>query len=117
MATSKGKPVAGLTIRKLKRIHREKREEILARLAEFEDVGNTASNEKLFEELVFCIFTAAASARMGLRSVESLRPDLRRRALHTKDPHKGHERLPLLHPRWQLLLIAFQPIRNRAHGG
>jgi N-glycosylase/DNA lyase len=46
------------------------------RLAEFDQIGQTASDEKLFEELTFCIFTAAASARMGLRSIESLRPSL-----------------------------------------
>lgn len=32
-----------------------------------------ASDERLWEELVFCIFTAGASARMGLRSVEAVR--------------------------------------------
>ena len=46
------------------------------RLAEFAKVGRTGSSETLFEELTFCIFTAGASARMGLRSVESVRPVL-----------------------------------------
>lgn len=36
-------------------------------------MGRTGPNERLFEELTFCIFTAGASARMGLRSVESVR--------------------------------------------
>ena len=31
------------------------------------------SDERLWEELVYCIFTAGASARMGLRSVEAVR--------------------------------------------
>lgn len=31
------------------------------------------SDARLWEELVFCIFTAGASARMGLRSVEAVR--------------------------------------------
>lgn len=39
-------------------------------------MGRTGSTETLFEELTFCIFTAGASARMGLRSVESVRPVL-----------------------------------------
>ena len=39
-------------------------------------MGRTGSPERLFEELTFCIFTAGASARMGLRSVESVRPVL-----------------------------------------
>lgn len=39
-------------------------------------MGRTSSPDTLFEELTFCIFTAGASARMGLRSVESVRPVL-----------------------------------------
>jgi N-glycosylase/DNA lyase len=63
-----------LKIDELKAIYEEKRHEIKARLAEFSDIGNAASDETLFEELTFCIFTAASSARMGLRSVETIRP-------------------------------------------
>jgi len=65
-----------LTVEELKQIYLEKRREIRSRLAEFEEIGRTASDEKLFEELVFCIYTAGASARMGLRSVEAVRPVL-----------------------------------------
>jgi N-glycosylase/DNA lyase len=32
------------------------------------------SDARLWEELVYCIFTAGASARMGLRAVEAIRP-------------------------------------------
>jgi N-glycosylase/DNA lyase len=67
---------ASLTVDDLKRVYKEKRDEIRARLAEFDEIGLTASDDRLFEELVFCIFTAAASARMGLRSVERIRPRL-----------------------------------------
>lgn len=35
------------------------------------------SDARLWEELVYCIFTAGASARMGLRSVEAVRALLR----------------------------------------
>jgi len=65
-----------LTVRELKRIYVAKRREIRDRLAEFARVGRTGSSETLFEELTFCIFTAGASARMGLRSVDSVRPVL-----------------------------------------
>ncbi len=65
-----------MTVEELKQIYLEKRREIRSRLAEFEETGRTASDEKLFEELVFCIYTAGASARMGLRSVEGVRPVL-----------------------------------------
>jgi N-glycosylase/DNA lyase len=65
-----------LTVTELKRIYFDKRRVIRARLAEFAKVGRTGSSERLFEELTFCIFTAGASARMGLRSVEGIRPVL-----------------------------------------
>jgi N-glycosylase/DNA lyase len=65
-----------LTEEELKRIYFDKRRAIRNRLAEFSRVGRTGSTETLFEELTFCIFTAGASARMGLRSVESVRPVL-----------------------------------------
>ncbi|PYS92801.1 MAG: hypothetical protein DMF64_08070 [Acidobacteria bacterium] len=54
--------------------HRARRKEIRARLAQFESVWHGGSDERLWEELVFCIFTAGASARMGLRSIEAVRP-------------------------------------------
>jgi N-glycosylase/DNA lyase len=63
-----------LTVSQLKRVHRQKRGEIRARLADFARIRKAASDEQLFEELTFCIFTAGASARMGLRSVERIRP-------------------------------------------
>ena len=65
-----------MTLEELKRIHFDKRREIRKRLAEFRKVGQTRSAERFFEELTFCIFTAGASARMGLRSLEGVRPVL-----------------------------------------
>jgi N-glycosylase/DNA lyase len=65
-----------LDLEELKRIYNDKRREIRDRLREFARVGRTGSQELLFEELTFCIFTAGASARMGLRSVEGVRPVL-----------------------------------------
>ena len=65
-----------LNVLELKRVYVAKRREIRDRLAEFKRVGRTGSPETLFEELTFCIYTAGASARMGLRSVESVRPVL-----------------------------------------
>lgn len=67
---SNKKPV---TIESVLQIHQERGGEIRARLAEFENIWQTGSDELLFEELVFCIFTANASARMGLRSVAAVR--------------------------------------------
>ncbi|MCI0336071.1 MAG: N-glycosylase/DNA lyase [Acidobacteria bacterium] len=51
----------------------EKRMTIRARLTEFADIGRAGDDARLFEELVFCIFTAGASARMGLNSIERVR--------------------------------------------
>jgi N-glycosylase/DNA lyase len=60
-------------LEKIRAAYIERRREIRARLAEFEAVRRTATDERLWEELVFCIFTAGASARMGLGSVEAVR--------------------------------------------
>src|SRR5262249_9067209 len=38
------------------------------------EVWQSGSDQRLWEELAFCIFTAGASARMGLRAVEAVRP-------------------------------------------
>ena len=62
-----------VTVEKIRAAHRARRREIHSRLAEFEAVWRSASDERLWEELVFCIFTAGASARMGLGSVEAVR--------------------------------------------
>ena len=70
-----------VTVEKIRAAHRARRAEIRARLAEFEEVWRAAPDERLWEELVFCIFTAGASARMGLRSVEAVR-DLLKRGTH-----------------------------------
>lgn len=62
-----------VTIEKIIKTHKERKPEIQARLAEFENIWLTATDEKLWEEMVFCIFTAGCSAKMGLRSIEAVR--------------------------------------------
>ncbi len=62
-----------VTVEKILAAHRARRGEIRARLSEFEEVWRTATDERLWEEMVYCIFTAGASARMGLGSVEAVR--------------------------------------------
>lgn len=84
-----------MTVRELKRIYVAKRPEIRDRLAEFASVGRTGTPERLFEELTFCIYTAGASARMGLRSVESVRPVLMSgTALEIQRALAGRHRFP-----------------------
>ena len=63
-----------LTVEKIKLAHAERRHEIRARLAEFDAIGRHGSDEKLWEEMVFCFFTGGCSARMGLNSIEAVRP-------------------------------------------
>ena len=54
--------------------HKARSKEIRARLDQFREVWRKGSDTRLWEELVYCIFTAGASARMGLRAVEAIRP-------------------------------------------
>ena len=53
--------------------HRARRKQIRKRLGEFQEVWRNGSDARLWEELAYCIFTAGASARMGLDSVDAVR--------------------------------------------
>ena len=66
-----------VTVDRLRAEYTARRREIRGRLREFQRVWRTASDGRLWEEMVYCIFTAGASAKMGLRSVEALRPLLK----------------------------------------
>src|SRR5215212_9228837 len=70
------KETGPLTIDKIVLAHRERRREIKSRLSEFEAVWQAGSDERLWEEMVFCFFTGGCSARMGMRSIEAVRPFL-----------------------------------------
>ena len=63
-----------VVVESIRATHRVRKQEIRKRLLEFRDVWRKGSDARLWEELVFCIFTAGASARMGLRAVEAIRP-------------------------------------------
>jgi N-glycosylase/DNA lyase len=63
-----------ITIESLRAAHVAQRKEIQVRLRDFHRVWQTGSDQRLWEEMVYCIFTAGASAKMGSRSVEALRP-------------------------------------------
>src|SRR5881296_1432655 len=62
------------TIDRLREAHAKRRTEIRHRLREFRQVWIKGSDACLWEELVYCIFTAGASAKMGLRAVTAVRP-------------------------------------------
>jgi N-glycosylase/DNA lyase len=63
-----------ITVDRLRAEYATRKREIRVRLREFRHVWQTADDHRLWEEMVYCIFTAGASARMGLKSVEALRP-------------------------------------------
>ena len=65
-----------ITVKRIKAAHAERREEILGKLAEFDDVWQNGTDERLWEEMVFCFFTGGCSAKMGLRSIEAVREHL-----------------------------------------
>jgi len=58
----------------MKEVHESRRHEIRRRLAEFAATGRDGSDEKLWEEMVFCFFTGGCSARMGLNAIEAVLP-------------------------------------------
>ena len=66
-----------ITISRLRVAYAARRKDIRARLKEFSQIWLSGSDERLWEEMVYCIFTAGASAKMGLRSVEAVRPLLK----------------------------------------
>lgn len=63
-----------LTIEKIKAAYAERKDEIRQRTSEFEAVWAAGTDELLWEEMVFCFFTGGCSAKMGLRSIEAVRP-------------------------------------------
>ena len=57
--------------KKLRLAYSEKKALIGERLAEFREVLASADDGRIFEELAFCICTAGASAKMGMRESRS----------------------------------------------
>jgi len=81
--------------------HAVRKKEIQARLSEFREVWQHGSDERLWEELVFCIFTAGASARMGFTAVDAVRPLLAqggRREMTRALRKAGAHRFPVERP-------------------
>jgi N-glycosylase/DNA lyase len=81
--------------------HAARRKEIKARLSEFRQIWRNGPDERLWEELVFCIFTAGASARMGFKAVDAIRPLLaqgKRRQMTNALRRAGAHRFPVERP-------------------
>ena len=92
-----------VTVERVVTTHRLRRKEIQGRLGEFQEVWRHGSDARLWEELAFCIFTAGASARMGLNAIEAVRS-----LLLTGEPEEmtqvlreaGAHRFPVARPRY-----------------
>jgi N-glycosylase/DNA lyase len=63
-----------VTVESVRTAHLARRREIRARLKEFDQVWQSGSDARLWEEMVYCIFTAGASAIMGDVAVKAVRP-------------------------------------------
>jgi len=84
-----------ITIENIIAAHRRRRVEIRGRLREFAAIGRSASDAVLFEEMVFCFFTGGCSARMGINSLEAIRPILLTAAQpEMANALAGHHRYP-----------------------
>jgi len=105
-----------VTVERVVATHRAKKREIRNRLGEFDEVWRKGSDARLWEELAFCIFTAGASARMGVNSVDAVRsllldgePEEMTRALKRAGAH----RFPVARPRYIVTTRSYL----RAHFG
>ncbi len=101
------------TIADVQAYHARIRPFVLQRLQEFQETWERG-DEAIFEELVFCILTAGASALMGLRGVDAIRP-----VLWTATAEELAERLHFhLYPlaRAQYIVAAREKVRNEMDG-
>ena len=90
-----------VVVEDIRATHKARKKEIRARLEQFQEVWRNGSDARLWEELVFCIFTAGASARMGFRAVEAVRPllfDGEREAMTRALKNAGAHRFPVERP-------------------
>jgi N-glycosylase/DNA lyase len=90
-----------VVIESIRATHKARKKEIRKRLDEFREVWRKGSDARLWEELVFCIFTAGASARMGFRAIEAIRPlllDGQREDMTVALQRAGAHRFPVERP-------------------
>jgi len=61
-----------LSVQDLHKLYDPVKDQIEERLAEFQHIWETASDEDLFRELVFCLLTPQSKARICWRAAERL---------------------------------------------
>lgn len=64
--------VSAEAIEELKALYAEKKEEITERVKEFEYARDNADDERILEELVFCILTSAVGPKVGMKSLHAI---------------------------------------------
>jgi N-glycosylase/DNA lyase len=99
-----------VTVERVVATHRARRKEIRKKLSEFEEVWRKGSDARLWEELVFCIFTAGASARMGLNSINAIRSlllDGESEQMTNALKMAGAHRFPVARPRYIVTTRAY----------
>lgn len=69
--------VSGKTLKELRAEYERVKGPISAQLEEFRKTGESADDEKIFEELAFCILTSAVGPKVGLRSIAAIRDILK----------------------------------------
>ena len=65
------------TLKELRAEYERVKEPITAQLGEFKKTSENADDEKIFEELAFCILTSAVGPKVGLRSIAAIKDILR----------------------------------------
>ena len=79
-----------LTVPELLELYNPINEQIKLRLAEFRHIWETANDEDLFRELVFCLLTPQSKARVCWRAVQRLE---RKRLIAGGEPCEVQEQL------------------------
>ena len=63
-----------ITIQTICNAHLARRQKIRTRMREFDAVWQDGNDMRIWEEMVYCFFTGGCSAKMGMRSIEAVRP-------------------------------------------
>ena len=99
-----------VTVERVVATHRARKKEIKTKLSEFAEVWRDGSDARLWEELAFCIFTAGASARMGLNSIDAVRSlllDGESEEMTRALKKAGAHRFPVARPRYIVTTRAY----------
>jgi N-glycosylase/DNA lyase len=98
----------------LKQAYIEKKPAINKRLSDFRKILEEADDNQMFEELAFCICTAGASAKMGIKSVDAMKNILPNGGLNTlRKRLDGVHRFPNARPAY---IVHTREYLKKEHG-